>query len=55
MLRRGYAYFDWNVSAQDATSRIKAWRTLQMRWVTAVPRHRYSIVLLQTPPCARPA
>ena len=46
MLRRGYAYFDWNVSAQDATSQNKSVADIANAVVTAVPRHRYSIVLL---------
>ncbi len=46
MLRRGYAYFDWNVSAQDATPQNKSVADIANAVVTAVPRHRYSIVLL---------
>lgn len=46
MLRRGYSYFDWNVSAQDATSQNKSVADIASAVVMAVPRHRYSIVLL---------
>lgn len=46
VVRRGYAYFDWNVSGQDATSQNKTAAEIAGAVVTAVPRHRYSIVLL---------
>lgn len=46
MLRRGYAYFDWNVSGQDATSQNKSVADIAGAVVAGAQRHRYSIVLL---------
>lgn len=46
MLRRGYTYFDWNVSGQDATSQSKSVAEIAGAVTEGVQRHRYSIVLL---------
>lgn len=46
MLRRGYTYYDWNVSAQDATTQSKTVTEIADAVSSGVPNHRYSIVLL---------
>lgn len=46
MLRRGYVFFDWNVSAEDATEHIVSKETIVAAVLNGVAKYDRSIVLL---------
>ena len=46
LLRRGYMYYDWNVSGEDATSKVLSASDIAASVEQQVLKHSYSIVLL---------
>lgn len=56
LLRRGYRYYDWNVSAQDAVSPAPSGDTVARRVIEGVHRqHSPSIVLMHDTKASTPA
>lgn len=46
MLRRGYTYYDWNVSAEDASSQGKTRAQIVATVEQQVEKHNFSVVLM---------
>ena len=46
MIRRGYVYYDWNVSAEDAVARQRTSESIEKDVREQIGNHSYSIVLM---------